>query len=524
MLSRMKMASAFLLLALILSFVPAESGVGHASAASCYSAQFIADVNVPDGESHAPGTVFTKTWRLQNTGTCAWSDVSLIFDNGEKMGASVPAALSTTVAPTKQVDISVNLTAPSAPGTYKGSYKLQSTAGGVFGIASTTANQTFWVEINVNSSSGTGYDFFAEAAKATWSSGAGAVTVPGTDALTFPGTDGNASGFAISGSNWKFEDSNNISSPSAILVSPKNITDGYIQGVYPSFKVQSGDFFQAKIGCEFGATTCYVEYRLKYQIDGSTDVKTFWKEPPFREKYEGLTYPVKLDLKSLAGQSVKFILVVSAFGSPTGDRALWGNPRITRSGGTISPTITGTPPTSTPTVTGTPPTSTPGTTTACIDRALFVKDVNYPDGTTLAPGQSFTKTWEVKNMGTNTWTTAYKLVFDSVTKDSNKMNGIDPVPFSKSVAPGDILDISIPLTAPSTAGTYTGYWKFKNNSDAAFGLVPFGDISKGCQKSFWVTIKVAGTPTPATNTPITPTATNTPITPTATNTPITPAP
>ena len=256
------------------------------------------------------------------------------------MGAPTSSALPTTVNPGQTVDITVDMTAPSAAGHYFGYYKFKSASGGVFGIGS-TANKSFWVEINVTSSSGTGYDFTANAASAAWSSGAGA--------LTFPGTDGSANGFALKKDKPKFE--NGIESAQAgLLFAPNNVNNGYIQAIYPAFKVQSGDRFQATIGCEYGATTCYVAYRLDYQI-GSGAVKTFWT---FREKYEGWTYNANLDLSSLAGQDVKFILVISAYGSPTGDRALWGNPIIARAGGTVAtntpaPTVTGTPPTPTPT-------------------------------------------------------------------------------------------------------------------------------------------------------------------------------
>ena len=89
MLSRMKLASTFLLLALMLSLVPAGATVGHASAATtCDWAQFITDATVPDGTSFAPGTAFRKTWRLRNIGTCTWTTgYSLVYDSGEKFSA-----------------------------------------------------------------------------------------------------------------------------------------------------------------------------------------------------------------------------------------------------------------------------------------------------------------------------------------------------------------------------------------------------------------------------------------------------
>ncbi len=483
-----KFGTALLLLALMVSLMPVAAAQ-PAKAATCYWAQFIADVTVPDGTTYAPGTAFKKTWRLKNIGTCTWSDVSLIFDSGERMGAPASSPLPTTVAPGQTVDITVDMTAPSTAGHYFGYYKFKSTAGGVFGIGS-TANKSFWVEINVSSTSGTGYDFTANAASATWSSGAGA--------LTFPGTDGSANGFALKLDKPKLE-SGIESGQAGLLFVPNNVNNGYIQAIYPAFKVQTGDRFQATIGCEYGATTCYTAYRLDYQI-GTGAVRTFWT---FREKYEGWTYNVNLNLNSLAGQDVKFILVIFAYGSPAGDRALWVNPIISRPGSG------GTPPTSTPTVTGTPPSPTPTLSVtpapnAC-DRAQFIADVTIPDGTVFAPGVSFSKTWRLKNVGTCTWTN-YSLIFDS----GEKMSGPDSALIPTTVAPGQTVDITIQLTSPTTAGTYRGYWKLKNSTG-----VPFGIGSAGT-KSFWVEIKVSGTGT----VPGTATKTNTPGTP---STPVTPA-
>ncbi|HNB37397.1 MAG TPA: NBR1-Ig-like domain-containing protein, partial [Anaerolineales bacterium] len=457
--------SVLLLLALLLTLLPGATTT--ASAASCYWAQFVADVTVPDGTSFAPGTAFKKTWRLKNIGTCAWgnTDVSLIFDSGERMGAPASLALPTTVNPGQTVDITVDMTAPSAAGHYFGYWKFKSNSGGVFGIGS-TANKSFWVEIRTASSAGAAYDFTSNAASAAWSSGTGA--------LTFPGTDGNANGFGLSQANPKME-SGVTSAQAGLLFAPNNITNGYVQASYPAFRVLNGDRFQATIGCEQGATTCYIAYSLNYQI-GSGPVKTFWT---FREKYEGWTYNVNLDLSSLANQDVKFTLVVSAYGSPAGDRALWVNPIISRAGGgntvTATPTVTGTPPSPTPTSTGTVQPN------AC-DRAQFVSDVTVPDGTSFAPGIGFNKTWRLKNVGTCTWTN-YSIMFDS----GEKMGGPDSALIPTSVAPGQTVDITLQLTSPTTAGTYRGYWKLKNNTG-----VPFGIGSAGT-KSFWVEIKVSGT-------------------------------
>jgi len=497
-----KLASAVLLLALVLAAFP-TMGVSTARAATCDWAQFIADVTVPDGTTYAPGTTFRKTWRLKNIGTCTWTaSYALVFDSGERMGAPTAVNFPANVAPGQTVDLSLDMTAPSSAGHYFGYWKLRNASNVIFGIGS-TANRAFWVEIYVGSSAGVGYDFTANSTSAAWSSGAGV--------LAFPGTDGDAKGFGLKKDKPKFESGVELGN-AGLLMAPQNIYNGYIQAIYPAFKVQSGDRFQATIGCEYGATNCYVAYRLDYQI-GSGPIRTFWT---FREKYEGLTYNVNLNLNSLAGQDVKFILFISAYGSVTGDRALWGNPIISRAGGTpptVTPTVTGTPPTATPTsITPTPTSTVPPS--SC-DKVQFISDVTVPDGTLFAPGAAFTKTWRLKNVGSCTWTTSYQLVFYS----GEKMGGPDSLAFPKSVAPGQTVDITVSLTAPTSAATYRGYWMFKNASGALFG------IGAQANKPWWVEIKVSGTSVTATYTSTaTATFTGTPPSPTATATGTPPTP
>ena len=116
----------------------------------CDRASFVKDVTIPDGTDFAPGDNFTKTWRLKNTGSCTWtSGYSLIFDHGDSMGGPASKQLTAgTVAPGQTVDVSVDLTAPNASGTYKGYWKLRNPSGVVFGIGS-SGDVAFYVEIDV---------------------------------------------------------------------------------------------------------------------------------------------------------------------------------------------------------------------------------------------------------------------------------------------------------------------------------------------------------------------------------------
>ncbi len=114
---------------------PPASGGGGSGAVGCNDSAYISDVTIPDNQQIAPGTAFTKTWRVQNTGTCAWNaNYKLIFVSGEAMGG-VATAINQTVNPGASADISVNLTAPATPKTYIGYWKLTTDSNQAFGTS-----------------------------------------------------------------------------------------------------------------------------------------------------------------------------------------------------------------------------------------------------------------------------------------------------------------------------------------------------------------------------------------------------
>jgi hypothetical protein len=104
------------------------------------------------------------------------------------------------------------------------------------------------------------------------------------------------------------------------------------------------------------------------------------------------------------------------------------------------------------------------TATSNCDNAQFVVDVTYPDGATVAAGDNFTKTWRLKNIGACSWTPSYALVFIS----GNDMGGPAVQALTGNVNPGQTVDLSVALTAPSSNGTYTGNWGLRNASGVIF--------------------------------------------------------
>lgn len=102
----------------------------------CNEVAFLADVTIPDNTTLDPGQKFTKTWRLQNDGTCTWdSNYTIYFYSGEKMsGPSSQKMVAIPVPPGKTIEISVDLTAPKEPGKYKGYWAFKNAGGHHFGI------------------------------------------------------------------------------------------------------------------------------------------------------------------------------------------------------------------------------------------------------------------------------------------------------------------------------------------------------------------------------------------------------
>jgi hypothetical protein len=104
-----------------------------AYSAGCDNSVYISDVTIPDGTVFEPGATFTKTWGIQNTGTCTWSSsYSIVFSNGENMSGEA-TSIGQSVAPGSTAEISVELIAPEADGTYTGYWILENGSATAFG-------------------------------------------------------------------------------------------------------------------------------------------------------------------------------------------------------------------------------------------------------------------------------------------------------------------------------------------------------------------------------------------------------
>jgi next-to-BRCA1 protein 1 len=113
-------------------------------------ARFVNDVTMPDGSEIAPCSTFYKTWRVRNDGESDWPDgCHLVSAGGDflldpKQGNNfvlrqpVPVTLAGS-----EIELTVELCAPSTTGRHVGYFRLENPEGSFFG-------QRLWADIRVH--------------------------------------------------------------------------------------------------------------------------------------------------------------------------------------------------------------------------------------------------------------------------------------------------------------------------------------------------------------------------------------
>lgn len=284
----------------------------------CLAARFVKDISVPDGTKFSPGATFTKTWELENVGSCTWNqDFELVFVKGDQMGGDDQIPIDDNVRPGETIRLSVDLVAPLGAGEYRGDWRLADDEGEEFGIGA-GASKTFWVSIKVTQPEhGVIFSFVDAYCSADWESS-------GDDHLPCPGEDDDHDGFVI-----RLEDpdqENRQENEPALWTNPEMEDDGWISGTYPSIKIEDGDRFIADVGCLDKNKDCDVIFKLDYRI-GSGSVENLGE---WHEVFDGHITRINVDLSDLDGEKVKFILTVDANGDYNDDAAFWLQPHLFR--------------------------------------------------------------------------------------------------------------------------------------------------------------------------------------------------
>ncbi|MBL8102982.1 MAG: hypothetical protein JNM02_10660 [Anaerolineales bacterium] len=107
---------------------------------------------------------------------------------------------------------------------------------------------------------------------------------------------------------------------------------------------------------------------------------------------------------------------------------------------------------------------TPPTANSCYN-LLYIKDVTIPDGAQMKPGEVFTKTWLVQNIGGCAWRAGF--TFQHVGGDS--MRG-SQVTLTEAIQTGSKREISVQLVVPSGQnGIIQSSWRMADENGIFFG-------------------------------------------------------
>lgn len=108
---------------------------------------------------------------------------------------------------------------------------------------------------------------------------------------------------------------------------------------------------------------------------------------------------------------------------------------------------------------------------ACVFKANYIADVTIPDGTVIAPGAQFVKTWRLLNTGTCSWgpgTGLQNLQFAS----GDALGAPNLVPIPNTIPAGTTGDLSINMVAPTQGGSYKSNWKLRADNGDLIGVGP----------------------------------------------------
>ena len=302
------------------TFTPTPTSTPTQIPVPCDLAVFVEHVTFPAETLVKGGEDFTKTWKVRNAGSCAWSSAyALEFVSGDRMDAPVSAALARRVEPGDTTNLTLFFTAPTSEAIHRGYWALVNDNGVKIPMEN-TSDGNLSVAVRVNVLNTVAYDFTENYCDARWQS----VVAPNLDCPDE--SKRSANGYVERLAEGILEDGEEVDDPILVTRPDNGDNDGFISGTYPNFKVQAGDYFMATIGCARGANQCNIYFDLQYRV-GNGSIKTL---ETWREVYDGKTKDISVDLSDLAGQNVSFILTVRNNGTEQDNEGYWFDPRIMR--------------------------------------------------------------------------------------------------------------------------------------------------------------------------------------------------
>jgi methionine-rich copper-binding protein CopC len=346
---------------------------------SASSASLVAE-GYPDNSQVSEGQSFTKTWTLRNGGSnCVWDariKLQYVSNSAGLLSTSqAPVAVSGTIQPNGTFVFSVPMRAPSSSGTYREDWKLVDANGSTIRVGN--AN-TIWAQIVVPQSG---------SLLCTASSGAGFV------GESHPDNTQIGAGQAFT-KTWTLR---NLGS--------NCVWDSRIKLQYVSNTAGLLSTSQAAVAVS-GAV----------QPNG-----TFVFSVPMRAPSSPGTYREDWKLVDANGSTIRV----------GNSNTIWNQIVVPQSEPSLCMASSG---------------------------AGFVGE-SHPDNTQVGAGQAFTKTWTLRNLGSNCiWDSRIKLQYVSNTAGLLSTSQA-AVAVSGTVQPNGTFVFSVPMRAPNSPGTYREDWK-----------------------------------------------------------------
>jgi len=120
-------------------------------------------------------------------------------------------------------------------------------------------------------------------------------------------------------------------------------------------------------------------------------------------------------------------------------------------------------------------------------KAAFAADVTVPDNTRFEKGEAFTKTWRLRNAGSEDWPADTVLVFSS----GEKLSELAEVKVG-TVKAGAEVEISVDMKAPDKDGSFKSWWTLQTGGKEIPGGKIYVQIAAGEQAATPVVVPVAG--------------------------------
>ncbi|MBN2502788.1 MAG: hypothetical protein JXB38_18560 [Anaerolineales bacterium] len=102
----------------------------------------------------------------------------------------------------------------------------------------------------------------------------------------------------------------------------------------------------------------------------------------------------------------------------------------------------------------------------CTNAAEIVEDVPLLNPQEIYQGDPLTKTWVLRNVGNCTWNENYVLLHT----DGTLLTNAAATPLGEVVGPGETVEVSLNLTAPTELGSYTSSWRLRSDLNEIFGV------------------------------------------------------